>query len=327
MRAMWWIILSGVVLCGLVLYVAREVGPGKRETPRHLHVSDSVESPVDRASPEVQTLLAMIERLRPLHTGLGRPQEGDWLDVFDEPGQTFREYLDCDPVRPQGRRRVIYIQPLGAFTESQRAIVIATADFLGRYFQLPVRLEDAWPESVVPASARRRHPSWGMEQILTTHVLDELLIPQLPDDAAAFLAFTATDLWPGEGWNFVFGEASVSDRVGVWSIYRNGDPDSGGDAFRLCLRRTLATASHETGHMFSMLHCTLYECNMCGSNSLEESDRGPLALCPECLAKLCWATGCDPITRYRQLAEFCDEHGLADEQAFYERSIRALTGM
>jgi archaemetzincin len=281
----------------------------------------------DTAQPDpARRLREVMEKLRPLHTKLGKPQPGDWLTVHNEPGQTFREYLDSKPVHARGKRRVIHIQPLGTFTKHQRAIIDATSDFLGRYFQLPVTVKDTWPESVVPAHARRRHPSWGMEQILTGYVLDRLLLPKLPDDAAAFLAFTATDLWPGEGWNFVFGQASISNRVGVWSIYRNGDPSGGDDAFRLWLLRTMKTASHETGHMLSMLHCTLYECNMCGSNNREESDRRPLALCPECLAKLCWATGCDPEQRYRQLAAFCKQHRMSSERDFYERSMRALTG-
>ena len=75
-----------------------------------------------------------------------------------------------------------------------------------------------------------------------------------------------------------------------------------------------------------MLHCTAYECNMCGSNSLTESDRRPSALCPECLAKVCWATVSDPVERYRKLKAFCEKHGLKDEAAFYGRSIKALGG-
>ena len=114
----------------------------------------------------------------------------------------------------------------------------------------------------------------------------------------AYIALTTSDLWPGQGWNFVFGQASVTDRVGVWSIWRNGDPHGDDEAYRTCLRRTLKTASHETGHMFSMQHCTFYECNMCGSNHREESDRQPLWLCPICLAKLCHATGADPGKRF-----------------------------
>ena len=267
-----------------------------------------------------------LDKLRPMFRKLGEPQAGDWLEVHPEPGQTLRQYRDSHPVTARGKRRVVYIQPLGSFTEAQRAVIDATADFLGRYFQLPVKVQEAWPESMVPAKARRRHPSWGMEQILTGYVLDDLLEPKLPQDAAAYLALTATDLWPGEGWNFVFGEASINHRVGVWSIYRKGEPDQGKDAFRLCLLRTIKTASHETGHMLSMLHCTAYECNMCGSNSTEESDRRPLALCPECLAKLCLATGSDPVARYKKLIEFCEQHGLTAEQAFYVRCLQALSG-
>jgi len=163
-----------------------------------------------------------------------------------------------------------------------------------------------------------------MDQIQSTHVLDDVLRPRLPKDACAYIAFTASDLWPGEGWNFVFGQASLRERVGVWSIYRNGDPDEDEAAFRLCLRRTLQTATHETGHMFSMMHCTLYECNMCGSNHRAESDRRPLALWPHCLAKLCYATDADPERRFEKLIELCEKHGLEKEREFYAKSLAAM---
>jgi archaemetzincin len=271
---------------------------------------------------------AIPERFQPLlalHTRLGKPEPGDWLDQHKEPGQTYAQYVRGRPVRPERRRRTIYIQPLGDFDPTQRKILDATAEFLGIYFQLPVKVQKAMSLDVIPAKARRTHPSWGMPQILTTYVLEDLLRPQLPKDACVELALTTSDLWPGEGWNFVFGQASLRDRVGVWSIYRNGDPHQGDSALRLCLLRTLKTASHETGHMFSMQHCTLFECNMCGSNHREESDRRPLWLCPVCLAKLCYATGADPVKRYRQLAAFAKAHGLKEEQAFYEKSLAALT--
>jgi len=280
--------------------------------------------PKDGASPTSEELHAAIEKLRPLHKKLGDLQPGDWLESHPEPGQTFDEYLACRPVTPRGKRRVIYIQPLGEFNETQRKVITVTAGFMGVYFSRQVKINDDLPLSLIPARARRRHPSWGMKQILTTYVLHDVLRPRLPDDAAAFIAFTASDLWPGEGWNFVFGQASLRERVGVWSIYRNGDPDESDAAFSLCLLRTMKTATHETGHMFSMLHCTAYECNMCGSNNRRESDRRPIALCPKCMAKVCWATGADPAERYKKLAEFCKRNGLDDEARFYERSLKAL---
>jgi archaemetzincin len=246
-----------------------------------------------------------MEKLRPLHSRLGPPRPGDWLDQHHEPGQTFLEYVDSRPVLPTPARRTIYVQPLGEFSSTQKEIISLTAEFMGLYFGLPVKVHDALPLAVIPAAARRVHPSWGDDQILTTYVLDKVLRPRLPRDAVAYIAFTTSDLWPGRGWNFVFGQASLIERVGVWAIYRNGDPDAGPAGFRTCLLRTMKTATHEMGHMFSMLHCTAYACNMCGSNHREEADRRPLACCPECAAKIWWATAVDPVNRYRSLAAFC----------------------
>jgi len=81
---------------------------------------------------------------------------------------------------------------------------------------------------------------------------------------------------------------------------------------------------HETGHMFSMRHCTRYACGMNGSNHREESDRRPLWLCPECVAKVWWATGVDPVRRYETLADFAGRQGMEQEQAFFEKSAQML---
>ncbi|MFB3891931.1 MAG: archaemetzincin [Phycisphaerae bacterium] len=274
----------------------------------------------------VAELNDMIRKLEPLHTRLGKPQPGDWLESHREPGQSFAQYIDSKPTVPQGRRSIIYIQPLGEFTPAQRKIVNRTADYMGRYFGLEVKIKDDLELAIIPDSARRKHPQWGDKQILTGYVLNKVLKPLLPQDAAAYIAFTASDLWPGEGWNFVFGEASLAERVGVWSICRNGEPEKSEADFRLCLLRTMKTATHETGHMFGMYHCTAYECNMCGSNNRDEADRRPIALCPQCTAKLCWATRAEPIVRFRRLAEFCRANGLTAEAEFDEKSIKALGG-
>ena len=263
-------------------------------------------------------------KLAPLHSPLAAPRPGEWLWHHDEPGQSLAAYKASQPIRPTRQRAVLYIQPLGEFSATQQKILNRTAEYMHLYFGLPVKKLETLSLDIIPPKARRVHPSWGMDQILSTYVLDQVLIPRVPHDAVAVLALTTSDLWPGEGWNFVFGQASLQSRVGVWSIYRNGDADGGEEPFRLCLRRTLKTATHETGHMFSMLHCTAYECNMCGSNHRVESDRHPLWLCPICLAKLTWATGVEPITRYERLAAFCKENGLFEEAEFFSKSIDVL---
>ncbi|MHC4592464.1 MAG: archaemetzincin [Planctomycetota bacterium] len=275
-------------------------------------------------SQRIEALARAREELRPLHTRLDEPGALKWYAVRPEPDRTFEQYVAAGPVRADERHRVIYVQPLGQFSEGQRKVVQLAAESMGLYFDLPVKVQEDLPLSLVPPEARREHPSWGVKQILTTHVLDRILKPRRPENAAAYIAFTASDLWAGPGWNFVFGQASLTDRVGVWSIARNGDPDESDEAFRLCLLRTMKTGTHETAHMFSLQHCTTYACSMCYSNNRIAADRKPLALCPECMAKVCWATGADPVERCRKLAAFCKGHELKEEAAFYENCIAVL---
>jgi archaemetzincin len=159
-----------------------------------------------------------------------------------------------------------------------------------------------------------------LHDLLSTFVLN-LLKPRRPDDAVAVLALTTEDLWPGKGWNFVFGQASLGERVGVWSTHRLCDREADSAT---CLRRTLKTALHETGHMLGIPHCTLYECCMNGSNHQAESDSRPMGFCPECEMKIWWACRVDPVKRYQNLAEFADVHGLKLEADFWRKSREVL---
>lgn len=258
-----------------------------------------------------ETLPAPYESLKDLHQPLAVPQPGDWLAEHREKGQSFTDYQDSGSIRPDERRRLLKVLPLGEFSPKQTEILRATEDYLGRFFGVQIAVQPRQGLRNVPADARRTQ--FGHEQILTGWVRDALLRPLRRGDTLACIAFTSADLWPGAGWNFVFGEASISDRVGVWSLYRNGDPDASPEEYALCLRRTLATGAHETAHLLGIRHCIAYECLMNGSNHREEADRKPLFLCPNCLTKLCWNTGQDPIARYRTLLAFYQEHQMKAE--------------
>jgi archaemetzincin len=174
----------------------------------------------------------------------------------------------------------------------------------------------------IPARARCTHLSWGDPQVSTGYILHEVLEPERTADALAYLALTASDLWPGMGWNFVFGEANLREHTGVWSIYCNGDPGEGEAAFRLCLRRTLGTASHELCHVLTMHHCTAFRCLMNGSNHQEERDARPLHLCPVCMRKLCWNLQGEPVPYLEALATICMKNNL--EAGWFERAVALL---
>jgi len=271
-----------------------------------------------------QPIREMMAKLRALHGPLPKPGPHDWLANHKEDGQTFDEYLAASPViLGADGRRVLYIQPLGEFSAMQRKIVTLTADFMKLYFNTDVRVKEDLPLSLVPDGSKRAARGFG-QQYHAGFILHDILKPRLPADAVASIAFTAADLYPEDSWNFVFGEASLYERVGVWSLARYGDPDEDAAAFRLCLLRTIKTATHETGHMFTMQHCILHPCNMNGSNHLMEADATPLALCPECQAKLCWATGADPAEQFKKLGAFCKELGLKEDEASYVKSLEAL---
>lgn len=265
-----------------------------------------------------------IARLAPLHEKKRPHQPGDWLESHPEKGQTFVQYMKSHPARVVEQYRTLYLQPLGQFNSTQQKVIGQTVDCMQRFFGLATKVNEPLSLDDLPPAAKRVHARWGMRQVLSTHLLYEVLKPRCPRDAAAVLGLTTSDLWPGEGWNFVFGQASLADRVGVWSIYRNGEIDGDDSEQRMFLRRTLKTALQETGHMLGIPHCIAYECGMNGSNNRSESDRQPIEFCPECQAKVWWTCGATPLTRAEQLRDFADSAGLKDEAASWSRECDAL---
>jgi archaemetzincin len=260
------------------------------------------------------------ERLKSLHEASVRiaaahvlkspPQAGDWLAVHEEAGQTFEQYRNGAAVLPTRQRRTLYIQQLGTFDETRQKIVDATARMMSAFYGLPVKQRRVLDLKDLPQEAQRDHPQWGDHQLLTPYLLQNVLLPRRPRDAMAVLGLTPSDLWPGEDWNFVFGQADLRQRVGVWSMYRYGDPSQGARQYRLCLRRTLQVAIHETGHMLGIPHCTAYECGMNGANHMAEMDRNPMVFCPECVQKVWWVCDMDPLARYKALAQLARQYEL-----------------
>lgn len=267
-------------------------------------------------------VLAQIELIRPLHEKKKPNQPGDWLERFPEGGQTFGQYVQFRGRTPlKNEYQTIYVQPLGEFDETQQHLVEQTAEFMGHFFGMPVQSLEARPLGDIPETARRIRDD--EEQVLSTWIMNDILKPQRPEDAVAVIGLVTCDLWPGD-LNWVFGQASMKDRVGVWSLHRNGDPRTSDAAYRLCLRRTLKTAVHETGHMLGIPHCAAYECCMNGSRSRTESDRQPLEFCPECQPKIWWTCGADSVMRTQALVKFATDHGLTDEATFWIRQLKRL---
>jgi archaemetzincin len=257
-----------------------------------------------------------------------KPGANDWLAVHPESGQTFDEFKASHPNRPTESRRVIYLQPLGEFLADRSPSIEKLRDFAAAFFAMEVKTLP--PVSLDTAKfTTRQNPNTGNPQILTGDVLD-FLKARVPADAFCVLAITMQDLYPEPSWNFVFGQASLRERVGVYSFARY-DPAFYGEARdrnyeSLLLRRSCKVLAHETGHMFGLAHCTFFNCLMNGSNHLAESDRRPLHLCPVCLRKLQWSIGFDVLERYRALERLTRVDGFTDEADWFNRRIEFLRG-
>jgi len=273
------------------------------------------------AAGDVAAYQKAAEKIRPLFSKKKPPGPFDWLASQSEAGQTFAQYLKTNPNRRTTERTKLYLQQIGNFTEEENSAVKTLSEFMGLYFGLEIEMPEKITMAKIPASAQRVFHGTKEKQFLTSHILDKILLPSRPKDAVAVLGITATDLWPGDGWNFVFGHASLENRVGVWSTRRFGDPVK---EHAKHLRRVLQVAVHETGHMFGIEHCIAYECCMNGSNSLDESDRNSMVYCCECDPKLWWACKLEPAARAKALEEFSKKHSLEREAAEWGRIAKAL---
>ncbi|MBE3100312.1 MAG: hypothetical protein IMZ44_24590 [Planctomycetes bacterium] len=251
-----------------------------------------------------------------LFTPMPKPQPGDWMAAHPEPAQSFEQYVPSVRVRPRAGRHTLYLCPLGPMSAGERARLAVLREFLEAYFVLPAG--QAPPAGLDRVTTRERS-MFGRQvrQYLTSDILDSVLQPLLPKDGVCLLGVTMQDLYPEPSWNYVFGQASLERRIGVYSLVRFypafwGERETP-EALLKGLKRSLATLVHETGHLFGVWHCQKYECVMNGSNSLGESDRRPIHLCPECLKKFRWNLGFKVVERYEGLRKFYAAHGMTAE--------------
>lgn len=257
---------------------------------------------------------------------IAEPGPSDWLAKHHEGGQTFDQFVQALPNRPNKDRHTIYLQPLGEFAGPQATQLEPLRDFTSAYFTLETKLLPtlmlADDQVTSRINSNTNKPQW-----LTGDLL-QLLEQRLPEDAYCLLGITLTDLYPSPDWNYVFGQATLRKRVGVYSFARFDpaffDDPRPRDVDTLILRRSCGTLSHETCHMFGIQHCTFFNCVVNGSNNLAESDSRPLHACPVCLRKLHESIGFDPLQRDDQLLAVHRRLGLNDEAAWLEQRLKRL---
>jgi archaemetzincin len=262
-----------------------------------------------RPGPPPKGAFEPVEDFEPLKA----PEAGEWLAMFQEPGQTFEQFVRAKPNRPDGRRHKIYLQPLGEFPPGAGPSFDKLREFTEAFFQMDVVVRPPLDLSGAGITSRKNWPM-GHQQLRTGDLL----------------GFLRKRLPANERFNFVFGQASTRARVGVYSFARY-DPlfygeERPADWQKVVLLRSCKVLAHEASHMCGIHHCTFYRCLINGSNSMEETDQRPIDLCPVDLRKLHHSVGFDVIERYEDLRNFCEQEGFDEEAAWFRRRIEHLGG-
>jgi archaemetzincin len=269
--------------------------------------------PLENLPSHVRPLFRLDDDFDPLP----EPDEGDWLAEYDGSGQTFEHFVHSRPNAPTQERDAIYIVPLKPFQHRLAPSLARLETFTEAYFSMPAKVHP--PVSIDPYDVTERNdPRSGRRQLLTRDLL-QIVHAHLPPDAFCMIAVTMVDLYPDPDWNFVFGQASYRDRVGVYSFARYGT-----DASDPLLKRSMKVMAHEIGHMFGLRHCTFAKCGMNGSNHLQESDRRPIHLCPIDLRKLHWSIEFEPVERYRRLRRIYEEFELLRPARWIENRLECI---
>ncbi|KFF08141.1 archaemetzincin [Chryseobacterium luteum] len=261
-----------------------------------------------------------IETINVNDARLSKAKPGDWRYSRDEEFQTFGDFQRLKKIKPEPGRNIIYLQPIGEFDELQKKEIELTQEYLNKYFQLETKVLPVLPDNIVPKTARRIFRE-GQEQILAGYVLDNVLIKRKPKDAVVVMGITEKDLFPKPEWNYVFGQASYEEGVGVTSIYRFSGGHVSDANFNESLERLIKISSHEIGHMFGISHCLNANCVMNGTNSLSETDYHFARACSLCQQKLNSSLHYDHKKRLLDLKDFFEKQHLNSEYLLAEKDF------
>lgn len=218
------------------------------------------------------------------------PKPGDWLWEQNEQGQCYPQFLNNKNAVLSDTKNTLYVVPIKKKEGSviDKKLLADYKKFIKAYYYgVKVKIL----KSVFVEDLRLNEKlEWSEEneQFNSKKMLGWInsKYGYLKKNYIGIIAVIDEDLGCDE-LNYVFGLACPMTQVGISSVIRYTKKFTEKEYdYNTFLIRTLKTTLHEIGHMFGILHCIYYECNMNGSNDLEKSDVRPIYFCPVCYRKI-----------------------------------------
>ncbi|XP_037056567.1 archaemetzincin-2 isoform X2 [Peromyscus leucopus] len=151
--------------------------------------------------------------------------QSDWITSHPEVPQDFEQFFtDRHRNIPCPEKHIIYMQSIGSLGNT-RVISEEYIKWLKGYceaffYGLTVKFLEPVSVSATKCSFRVNEHTHNL-QIHAGHIL-AFLKKKKPKDAFCIVGITMIDLYPRDSWNFVFGQASLTDGVGIFSFARYG---------------------------------------------------------------------------------------------------------
>jgi archaemetzincin len=268
---------------------------------------------------------------------LPKPMRGDWLACQTETGQSFRGYTRGNPptvaamYSKSGAERIALCALGTGISDSMLSRLVK---YVEAFYGITVTVMQAPIEAALAnGTVRSRiHPETGKRQLWAC---DAQAFVKQSVESRRFLplctmGITMEDLTKDENWNFIYGLASLSDWMGVFSLHRfspefNHEPvASEAEADAIILRRACKVVCHELGHIFGLKHCINHHCLMNEANHLGELNRQRMVECPCCTKKLSYTFRWDLAARYTAIRNASAELGFDDVVSWVDQHMAPL---
>ena len=199
--------------------IAKPIPKFKVPTQKEVAFAAGEHSKEFKSLPQLQQLAFKVSPPVPntVFERLPRPKVGDWLASHEERGQSVQSLRRISTkCWPHATYTTIEIVPVGEFIKKQSPPLDELRKFMELYFGVRAIVADT-----VPLDAVAKSGLVGGSQLLCGDAMEFLQARRVNSRTTfARIIVTMTDLTPGEGWNFVFGQAKLSSGVGVFSFAR-----------------------------------------------------------------------------------------------------------